>query len=393
VTQKAITRSSFIPPALVLIVTLAAIVGVTLLVRRADASRQAQLRVGSMTLAVTDLQSAPFNANRGIDVPKTIAARIRFDELTIARGLSSGSHDGVSPKLLATGRASLKELIPDVSAVYAVAVGPGLEAASPRVSVLQKSLTSHARALSVVLVRMNGLDATRASNAREDVVAGAALALLLLLLVFMVFYFRSVAARRAVERLAAENEALLIVSRIEATTDALTGLRNRRELDSALRLAVEASSSSTETMLAFFDLDGFKQYNDSFGHAAGDALLIRIAGRISDVVRGVGSAYRLGGDEFCILAPCGSDGAERLLDNAISALTDVGEDWHVGCSYGAVWIPSEAEDQTEALRIADERMYANKAAHTEPGVASVGGPGPSPRRRIRDGYQASHARP
>ena len=54
-------------------------------------------------------------------------------------------------------------------------------------------------------------------------------------------------------------------------------------------------------MLALFDLDGFKHYNDSFGHPSGDALLERLGERLERVVAGRGRAYRMGGDEFCVL--------------------------------------------------------------------------------------------
>ena len=56
-------------------------------------------------------------------------------------------------------------------------------------------------------------------------------------------------------------------------------------------------------MLALFDLDGFKAYNDSFGHAAGDNLLTRLANRLEEAMAGRGATYRMGGDEFCILRP------------------------------------------------------------------------------------------
>ena len=114
-----------------------------------------------------------------------------------------------------------------------------------------------------------------------------------------------------------------------------------------------------------FDLDGFKQYNDSFGHAAGDALLKRLGGRLADVVEAFdGSAYRMGGDEFCMLVQCRVETAERLLGAATNALEDSGEGWHVGCSQGAVWIPSECTTDTQALKLADQRMYANKTSRS-----------------------------
>jgi two-component system cell cycle response regulator len=63
-----------------------------------------------------------------------------------------------------------------------------------------------------------------------------------------------------------------------------------------------------------------------------------------------------------VIARCSADRAEGLLDETIAALTDGGEGWHIGCSQGAVWIPSEAATESQALKRADQRMYANKAS-------------------------------
>jgi two-component system cell cycle response regulator len=166
----------------------------------------------------------------------------------------------------------------------------------------------------------------------------------------------------AVERLAREKEALLGVSRVEARTDALTDLGNRRALTDDLASAIAEPPGSQELLLAMFDLDGFKQYNDSFGHVAGDALLQRLGSRLATAAKHLGSAYRMGGDEFCVLARCSPDAVEQLLDDTVAALKDTGDQWHIGCSHGAVWIPSEAATDSRALKLADDRMYANKAS-------------------------------
>jgi two-component system, cell cycle response regulator len=113
------------------------------------------------------------------------------------------------------------------------------------------------------------------------------------------------------------------------------------------------------------DLDGFKQYNDSFGHAAGDALLHRMGRRLAAAAaQHSGAVYRMGGDEFCLLARVSPDVAEQLLDDTLAALQIGGQGWHVGCSQGAAWIPSEAVTESQALKLADERMYANKASRS-----------------------------
>ncbi len=146
----------------------------------------------------------------------------------------------------------------------------------------------------------------------------------------------------------------------EATTDALTGLGNRRrlraDLDRALREAWERP-----VLLLLFDLDGFKGYNDTFGHLAGDALLSRLGDRLNRAVAGVGDAYRLGGDEFCALIEVPGEGLEDLIATAEDALTEMGEGFRVGASYGAVLLPHEARNADQALQRADERMYAKKS--------------------------------
>jgi diguanylate cyclase (GGDEF)-like protein len=226
-------------------------------------------------------------------------------------------------------------------------------------------MSTRGLALTGVLTAISRVDAARAARARTQTKLEAAVAMLLLLAAFAYFYFRSVAAHEAVERLAGEKEALLGVSRGEARTDALTNLRNRRALTTDLANAISESSESQELVLVMFDLDGFKQYNDTFGHPAGDALLKRLGGRLAvAAAEHSGSAYRMGGDEFCLLAPWIPADAEQLLHDAISALEDSGETWHIGCSHGVAWIPSEAATESQALKLADERLYVNKASRS-----------------------------
>ncbi len=160
-----------------------------------------------------------------------------------------------------------------------------------------------------------------------------------------------------------ENQQLLNTTREEAVTDGLTGLPNRRRLmlDLDRTFAGHPRRGVNPATFAFFDLDGFKNYNDTFGHAAGDMLLDRLAGRLADAVAGHGRAYRLGGDEFCVLL----DGRLPFDGDAMlacrSALEEQGEGFRVGASCGAVTIPDEATDPTHALQLADRRMYAAKA--------------------------------
>jgi diguanylate cyclase (GGDEF)-like protein len=156
-----------------------------------------------------------------------------------------------------------------------------------------------------------------------------------------------------------ENRRLYELTREEATTDALTGLSNRRQLMVDLERRF-TSDSMSPALLMLFDLDGFKGYNDTFGHPAGDALLVRLGAKLADVPQSGGSVYRLGGDEFCLLAPAGEGEAEPLIDRACAALTEHGEGFEITSSFGAVMLPDEASDASHALQTADERLYAQK---------------------------------
>ena len=113
-------------------------------------------------------------------------------------------------------------------------------------------------------------------------------------------------------------------------------------------------------MLVVFDLDGFKHYNDVFGHPAGDAALVRLAARLRDAVGLGGRAYRLGGDEFCALLGPADIGWAAQLARCSAALSEEGDGYAIGCSLGAILLPDEAADTTDAMRLADQRMYARK---------------------------------
>jgi diguanylate cyclase (GGDEF)-like protein len=148
-----------------------------------------------------------------------------------------------------------------------------------------------------------------------------------------------------------------------ADTDSLTGLGNRRRLSAALQHAARSATAEHPLLLAMFDLDGFKLYNDSYGHPAGDALLARLAAQLSGTLGANAKAYRMGGDEFCVVAELSSVG--RALDiaaRAAEALSEHGDGFSVSASYGAVLLPIETRDTTEALRLADQRMYAHKSS-------------------------------
>ena len=157
-----------------------------------------------------------------------------------------------------------------------------------------------------------------------------------------------------------ENSRLLAASRNEAMTDALTGLPNRRALAVDLEQRILRASAEHPFTLVMFDLDGFKHYNDNFGHPAGDALLQRLGRTLGSHLDGSGIAYRMGGDEFCALIDTPGNPTEARIEDAADALSEHGEGFTIGCSYGSIRLPSEAQDSENALRIADQRMYEQK---------------------------------
>jgi diguanylate cyclase (GGDEF)-like protein len=156
-----------------------------------------------------------------------------------------------------------------------------------------------------------------------------------------------------------ENRRLYLQTHYESVTDALTGLGNRRKLVSDLERLLRAPAPP-QSLLMLFDLDGFKGYNDSFGHPAGDALLARLGTKLEAVTGTKGAAYRLGGDEFCLVADVSSTEIEGLVDRASAALSERGEGFEVSSSFGAALLPEEATEPSDALRLADERLYAQK---------------------------------
>jgi diguanylate cyclase (GGDEF)-like protein len=153
-----------------------------------------------------------------------------------------------------------------------------------------------------------------------------------------------------------ENKALLE----QVRTDPLTGLANQGRMQVDLPLWASGASEEDPVMLLLFDLNGFKHYNDTFGHPAGDELLAKLGGALGDAVGEDGVAYRIGGDEFCVLLSCQHERFEPVARAATMALNAAGPGFDVSSACGAVEIPSEEREPSAALQLADVRMYAQK---------------------------------
>ncbi|MBD3812073.1 MAG: EAL domain-containing protein [Betaproteobacteria bacterium] len=154
-----------------------------------------------------------------------------------------------------------------------------------------------------------------------------------------------------------------------AERDALTGLYNRHRFQQELaRTMLDSDRHQTQCAVMFFDLDEFKTINDSYGHRAGDALLIRVASEISTLVRRNEVLARLGGDEFAILLPSvhGNE-AEVLADRVVRAIAQIpfrfeGQNLRLTTSLGIAYYPGHAADADDLVARADIAMYQAKDA-------------------------------
>jgi diguanylate cyclase (GGDEF)-like protein len=149
-------------------------------------------------------------------------------------------------------------------------------------------------------------------------------------------------------------------SRLQATTDPLTGLGNRRALTEDLDAALATASADDPALLVLYDLNGFKHYNDSFGHPAGDSLLARLGQNLAATAAPYGAAYRMGGDEFCALVKPDGAPVEALLSATAQALKESGDGFEIDAAFGAITLPFEAQTASDALQLADRRLYAAK---------------------------------
>ena len=154
----------------------------------------------------------------------------------------------------------------------------------------------------------------------------------------------------------------------QSLTDQLTGLANRTRLLADLEGVV---GSGAKRLLVLFDLDGFKSYNDSFGHPAGDQLLRGLSERLAATcAHERARAYRMGGDEFCVLLDAVPSVAS-VIARLRAALQDRGEGFQISASSGHALIGEEALTPSDALRLADQRMFAEKYSGSPPAGVQV----------------------
>ncbi|WP_394787503.1 diguanylate cyclase domain-containing protein [Rhodoferax sp.] len=150
--------------------------------------------------------------------------------------------------------------------------------------------------------------------------------------------------------------------------DFLTGLANRKLLQDRFQCAMERAKRSGECFaVLMIDLDGFKTINDTYGHAAGDTVLITVARRMLATVRNCDTVARLGGDEFVLIVEAIHDAQEvasisRKLMRTLSAQIhlDCGTMVSIGASMGLALYPSDGLDLAHVLSAADQAMYSCK---------------------------------
>jgi diguanylate cyclase (GGDEF)-like protein len=156
--------------------------------------------------------------------------------------------------------------------------------------------------------------------------------------------------------------------RHQATHDTLTGLSNRAELhEHGARALANAARDGSLAALMLIDLDRFKEVNDTMGHEQGDRLLVDVADRLRQLLRGDDILARLGGDEFAVLANVPHRGAvgevATRLHRALALPFDVGGvAIELGASIGIALQPDHGEDVSTLLRHADVAMYEAKRA-------------------------------
>ncbi|MCG3131066.1 MAG: hypothetical protein FLDDKLPJ_01841 [Phycisphaerae bacterium] len=192
-------------------------------------------------------------------------------------------------------------------------------------------------------------------------------------------------ARRHAERLEEEKKAILEI----ASTDGLTGIANRAVLDRRLEEDIRRAKAQRESLsVIFVDIDLFKQFNDEYGHAAGDAILKSVASTLKSAVNGRGLVARYGGEEFAVVVPRTSRaGAASLAEELRSTVAKLVIHWSgralrvtASLGIGHVDVVEDGMTAGQLLHLADRAMYTAKRNGRDrvETTAGAGGPGGAP---------------
>ena len=213
------------------------------------------------------------------------------------------------------------------------------------------------------------------------------LGLIALVVLFNVYVISQEILIKRLRRQLAEKQGHSDVLRNLAMVDPLTGLYNRRFAEQ--RLAAEVARSERKghplTVLTV-DLNNFKQVNDTYGHPAGDQVLLEFAARLNHVIRGSDLAVRLGGDEFLVLLPECTLEQLQLVLGRLGSLEVNWQGQKIPVSFSAGWKEYEMGDRPEELLArADQALYARKRASREtPSSAELLETKPAPLRVMVD---------
>ena len=162
--------------------------------------------------------------------------------------------------------------------------------------------------------------------------------------------------------------------RKSAFLDPLTGLANRLLLMDRFEVAMRhARRSHKKFAVLMLDLNKFKSINDTYGHAAGDKVLVAVSQRLVSIVRESDTVARLGGDEFVLIVESINERAQleslgRKLMDVVSQdlILDSGQTVAVGASVGYAWYPKDGDSLRDILEVADQAMYTCKASGLMP---------------------------
>jgi len=331
---------------------LSALSGIFVLERQVDARSDAQVVTAVLQREVDALSPMAFNSDQGfsqrqVRAQLNAAARqigrdaVRLGQLSGDRRDTTLILSSVLPMLAVLQRANVL-----ASTGHAAAAGALMgRAASPGAPEFT---------LNRLFARFSTEFDHQAAHARLLAELGSLLAIVSVLLAFSLALHRASSLAREKHR--------------ETLIDPLTGLANRRKLFVDMKALLSSEREPRETLaLGMFDLDGFKMYNDTFGHPAGDALLTRLGQSLLTAIGNNATAYRMGGDEFCVIAH--GPGAETTLVNAQAALSETSDRFTVACSAGSIAIVPDQTTLEEALSQADQRLYNNKRSSRQGGEA------------------------
>lgn len=192
---------------------------------------------------------------------------------------------------------------------------------------------------------------------------------------YLTLKLRSVSARLGqLQRYVSKLKKSQIELKRHAFFDPLTGLANRLLLIDRFQVALEHSKrDSKQFAVLMVDLNKFKAINDTYGHAAGDAVLIAVAQRLVSAVRASDTVARLGGDEFVLIIQSIADAdqvsalGQKLMELLSERVVlDSGEFVSLGGSVGFAWYPRDGENLKDILEVADQAMYFCKTSGLMP---------------------------